>query len=132
VSAQRVCSVNDIPASGVLRVEVVTPAGDRIPVAVARDEDGELHAVSDICSHQDVSLSEGEVDDCTIECWLHGSAFNLRTGEPTSLPATRPIPVYRLSVDGDDVLVDVTADASTPADQHATSPATSPATNKES
>ena len=57
-----------------------------------------------------MSLSEGEVDDCSIECWMHGSRFDLRTGAPSALPATRPIPVYRLTVDGDDVLVDVSTD----------------------
>ena len=111
MSAHRVCSVQDIPAdTNVLRVDVPTPGGDTVPVAIARDSGGELHAVSDICSHQDVSLSEGEVDDCSIECWLHGSRFDLRTGEPSALPATRPIPVYRLTVDGEDVLVDVSTD----------------------
>jgi 3-phenylpropionate/trans-cinnamate dioxygenase ferredoxin subunit len=125
VTAQRVCSVSDVPDDVALRVDVPTPAGDTVPVAVARDSDGGLHAVSDICSHQDVSLSEGEVDDCSIECWLHGSRFDLRTGEPIGLPATRPIPVYRLTVEGDDVYVDVSTDvpsgARTPADRHATS-----------
>jgi 3-phenylpropionate/trans-cinnamate dioxygenase ferredoxin subunit len=119
VTAQRVCSLADVPEEGALRVDVRTPAGDTVPVAVVRDSEGHLHAVSDICSHQDVSLSEGEVEDCTIECWLHGSAFDLRTGEPTALPATKPIPVYRLVVEGDDVLVDVSSDQ--PADQHVSS-----------
>ena len=77
--------------------------------------------VSDICSHQDVSLSEGEVDDCAIECWLHGSRFDLRTGAPSALPATRPIPVYRLEVRADDVWVDVSTGAGVPADEAATS-----------
>jgi 3-phenylpropionate/trans-cinnamate dioxygenase ferredoxin component len=125
VTAQRVCSVADVPDDVPLRVDVQTTAGDTVPVAVARDTGGELHAVSDICSHEDVSLSEGEVDDCSIECWLHGSRFDLRTGQPTGLPATRPIPVYRLTVEGDDVYVDVSTDApgssTKPADQHATS-----------
>ncbi|MFC5999452.1 non-heme iron oxygenase ferredoxin subunit [Quadrisphaera sp. GCM10027208] len=121
MSAQRVCSVTDVPAdTNVLRVEVPGPAGT-VPVAVVRDEHGDLHAVSDICSHQDVSLSEGEVDDCTIECWLHGSRFDLRTGRPTALPATRPIPVYRLTVEGEDVLVDVTAPLGADAAESATS-----------
>ena len=62
---------------------------------------------SDICSHAEVSLSEGEVDDGEIECWLHGSRFDLRTGQPTGLPATEPVPVYPVKIDGDDVLVDV-------------------------
>lgn len=123
MTAVRVCSVSDVPAdTNVLRVDVPTAGGDTVPVAVVRDSGGELHAVSDICSHQDVSLSEGEVDDCAIECWLHGSRFDLRTGEPSALPATRPIPVYRLTTDDNDgVYVDV--------DVHVT--ATQPATSKE-
>jgi 3-phenylpropionate/trans-cinnamate dioxygenase ferredoxin subunit len=116
VSLQRVCAVADVPEPGVLAVTV-----DGVPVAVVRDEHGGLHAILDVCSHQDVALSEGEVEDCQIECWLHGSSFDLRTGEPTSLPAVRPVPVYHLSVQGDDVLVDV----------HATT-ATSSLSNKES
>jgi 3-phenylpropionate/trans-cinnamate dioxygenase ferredoxin subunit len=104
VSLTRVCTVSDVPEdTGVLGVEV-----DGEPVAVVRDADGALHAVSNVCSHQYVLLSEGEVEDCAIECWLHGSRFDLRTGEPTGLPATAPIDVYDLRVDGDDVLVDVT------------------------
>jgi 3-phenylpropionate/trans-cinnamate dioxygenase ferredoxin subunit len=76
-------------------------------VAVVRDEDGDLHAVDDTCTHANVSLSEGEVDGCTIECWLHGSRFDLRTGKPTSLPAIRPIAVYPVRVEDGTVLVDV-------------------------
>jgi 3-phenylpropionate/trans-cinnamate dioxygenase ferredoxin subunit len=102
-SLQRVCSLSDLPELGAVRVVV-----DGIPVAVVRAEDGHLHAVGDTCSHAEVSLSEGEVEDCAIECWLHGSRFDLVTGQPTSLPAILPIPVYPLIVDGDDVLVDVT------------------------
>jgi 3-phenylpropionate/trans-cinnamate dioxygenase ferredoxin subunit len=101
---QRVCSLADVPHVGVVRVVV-----DGTPVAVVRDEVGHLHAVGDTCSHAEVSLSEGEVEDCSIECWLHGSRFDLTTGRPTSLPAVLPIPVHPLVVDGDDVLVDVTS-----------------------
>jgi 3-phenylpropionate/trans-cinnamate dioxygenase ferredoxin subunit len=54
-----------------------------------------------------VSLSDGEVDGCTIECWLHGSTFDLRSGKPLSLPATQPVPVYPVTVEGERVLVDV-------------------------
>ena len=109
MSLQRVCSTGDVPEVGALRVEVETPSGP-LAVAVVRDEDGDLHAISDTCSHQAVSLSEGEVVGCEIECWLHGSAFDLRTGRPSSLPAVHPVPVYALEVDGDDVLVDPSAD----------------------
>jgi 3-phenylpropionate/trans-cinnamate dioxygenase ferredoxin subunit len=79
-----------------------------VPVAVVHCEDGSVHAVGDTCTHADVSLSEGEVEDCTIECWLHGSRFDLRTGQPLALPAIRPVPVFPVTLDGDDVLVDVT------------------------
>jgi nitrite reductase/ring-hydroxylating ferredoxin subunit len=58
----------------------------------SRDEDGGIHALEDRCTHAEVALSEGEVDDCTLECWLHGSRFDLRTGKPTGLPATVPVP----------------------------------------
>jgi 3-phenylpropionate/trans-cinnamate dioxygenase ferredoxin subunit len=80
---------------------------DGVPVAVVRDEHGEVFALGDTCSHAEVSLAEGEVTDGTIECWLHGSCFDLRTGAPTSLPAIRPVAVYPVTLDGDDVLVDV-------------------------
>jgi 3-phenylpropionate/trans-cinnamate dioxygenase ferredoxin component len=102
VSAQRVLSLDDLPEVGAVRVIV-----DGVPVAVVRDEEGHVHAINDICTHAEVSLSEGEVEDCTIECWLHGSRFDLRTGEPTALPAIRPVAVYSVTVDGGDVLVDI-------------------------
>ena len=102
MSAQRACALTDLPAVGALRVVL---GGE--PVAVVRTEDGTVHAIGDTCSHAEVSLAEGEVSDGSIECWLHGSCFDLRTGEPTSLPAIRPVPVYPVTLDGDDVLVDV-------------------------
>jgi 3-phenylpropionate/trans-cinnamate dioxygenase ferredoxin component len=68
-------------------------------IAVVRIDD-DVYAIGDVCSHQDISLSEGDVlcDDKQIECWKHGSAFSLETGEPESLPATRPVPVYEARV----------------------------------
>ena len=81
--------------------------GDR-QVALVRIED-DFYALGDTCSHEDYSLSEGEVvaEERQIECWKHGSAFDLLTGQPCSLPATIPVPVYVITVDGDDVLVEV-------------------------
>ena len=106
MSAQLACLASDVPIGTALRVELEGLDGI-VPVAVVRDEHGELHAISDICSHGQVSLSDGDVDGCTIECWLHGSTFDLRTGAPLALPATRPVPVYPVSVDGERVLVDI-------------------------
>ncbi len=103
MSAVVACRLADLPDVGALRVVL-----DGEPVCVVRDEEGHLHAIGDTCSHAEVSLSEGEVEDCSIECWLHGSRFDLRTGEPLQLPAIRPVPVYFLTLEGDDVLVDIT------------------------
>jgi 3-phenylpropionate/trans-cinnamate dioxygenase ferredoxin component len=63
--------------------------------------EGEFYAVGDTCSHAQVSLSEGEVDGCFLECWLHGARFDLRNGEPSGPPATSGIPTYDIKVEGD-------------------------------
>jgi 3-phenylpropionate/trans-cinnamate dioxygenase ferredoxin subunit len=91
---ERVGRLEDL-AHGTARA--VDVAGRRI--ALVRIDDS-VYAIGDRCSHQDVSLSEGEVlcDDKAIECWKHGSAFSLVTGEPESLPATQPVPVYEVRV----------------------------------
>jgi 3-phenylpropionate/trans-cinnamate dioxygenase ferredoxin subunit len=95
-------TVDAVPDGGAVRVSV----GD-VPIAIVRS-DGEIYAIHDVCSHANVALSDGEIDDQTIECWLHGSRFDLVTGRPTGLPATKPVPVYPVKIDGDDVLVSVT------------------------
>lgn len=95
------CRLTDVPEVGALRVEM-----SGRPVAVVRSN-GEVYAIHDVCSHAEVPLSEGDVDGTTIECWLHGSRFDLRTGRPTGLPATKPVPVYpvRIEGSGDDAVV---------------------------
>lgn len=97
----RVCARDDVPAGEARRFDV-----DGVPVAVIRIGD-DFYAIGDTCSHEDYSLSEGEVfaDEKEIECWKHGSTFSLVTGEPQTLPATQPVPVYEVRVDGDDLLV---------------------------
>jgi 3-phenylpropionate/trans-cinnamate dioxygenase ferredoxin component len=99
---QRVCSLSELPEVGAIGVEV---AG--LPVAVVRTG-GEVFALRDVCSHEEVPLSEGEIYDQTVECWLHGSCFDLRTGKPTGPPATKPVATYPVKIDGDDVLVGLT------------------------
>ncbi len=95
----KAAKLSDIPDEGAIRVEL---AGK--PVCLAKSG-GQVFALSDACSHADVALSEGDVENGKIECWLHGSLFDLRTGEPSGLPATRPVPTYPVTVEGDDVLV---------------------------
>ena len=94
--------VTDVPKGAAVQVEV-----DGTEIAVVHADDDNFYAVRDECSHAAVALSEGEVDGCTIECWLHGSRFDLRTGKPTGPPATDPVAVFPVQVDGDDVLIDI-------------------------
>lgn len=100
---ERICSVTELADGEIRRFEL----GD-VAVAVARIGT-EWFAIADRCTHQDVPLSDGElsVDTCEIECPKHGSCFSLRTGEVDSLPATRPVPVFEVRLDGADVYVEV-------------------------
>jgi 3-phenylpropionate/trans-cinnamate dioxygenase ferredoxin subunit len=91
----RVCGLDELEIDTPKRVEI-----DGTPISLVRTEN-EVFAIYDICSHANVSLSEGEVEDGQIECWLHGSCFDLRTGKPSGLPATRPVPVYPVKIEGD-------------------------------
>ncbi len=99
-----VCAPDDVTADEALAVTL-----GALEVAVARDGD-DFYAIQNVCSHAAVALSEGEVADCAIECWLHGSSFDLRTGKPTSFPATEPVATFPVEVrdtpDGARVYVD--------------------------
>lgn len=97
----RLCGVDDLASGEARRFDV----GEHRIALVRIGHD--FYAIGDRCSHQDYSLSEGEVDEHerTVECWKHGSTFSLVTGEPETLPATKPVPVYVVQVDGDDVQV---------------------------
>jgi 3-phenylpropionate/trans-cinnamate dioxygenase ferredoxin component len=99
--ARRVCARGDLSSGSARCFDV-----DGHRVAVVRIAD-DFYALGDTCSHADFSLSEGDVwaDELEIECPKHGSTFSLVTGEPQTLPATVPVPVYDVVVDGDDVKV---------------------------
>jgi 3-phenylpropionate/trans-cinnamate dioxygenase ferredoxin subunit len=103
VTTQRLCSVDEIAPGGARRFDV-----GKHRICLVRIED-DFYAIGDRCSHADFSLSEGEIwaDEREIECWKHGSTFSLLTGEPQSLPATVPVPVYRVRVEGNHIFVDV-------------------------
>lgn len=91
----------DIPQGGVLAVDI-----DGAEIALVRDGD-DIYALRDECSHAAIPLSEGDVEGCEIECWLHGSRFDVRTGEPVNLPATQPVATYPIKIEGDTVMVDL-------------------------
>jgi 3-phenylpropionate/trans-cinnamate dioxygenase ferredoxin component len=103
MTVQKVASVDEIAKGATLAVQV-----DGTPIALVHAEDDQFYAIYDECSHAAVALSEGEIDGCTLECWLHGSRFDLRTGQPTGLPATEPVPVFGVEVRDGEIYVDST------------------------
>jgi len=100
-SRERLCPLADLVPGSARRFDV----GDRRLAVVRIDDD--VYVVGDRCTHQDISLAEGDVlvEEREIECWKHGSAFSLETGVPSSLPATKPTPVYEVDVVDGDVFV---------------------------
>lgn len=97
----RLCPFEELVDGAARRFDI-----ERHRIAIVRIEDA-VYAIGDRCTHQDISLSEGEVhiDECQLECWKHGSTFSLLTGHPDTLPATKPVPVYDVRLDGGDVYV---------------------------
>jgi 3-phenylpropionate/trans-cinnamate dioxygenase ferredoxin subunit len=97
----RLCQLAEVADATALRVELA-----EVDVAVVRVGD-EVFAVEDVCSHAEFPLTDGEVDGTTIECALHGSRFDLRTGKPLGPPATQPVRTFPVSVSNGDVYIDM-------------------------
>ncbi len=102
----KLCPLSALTAGSALRVEL-----DQADVAVVRVGD-EVFALEDVCSHAEFPLTDGLVDDTTIECALHGSLFDLRTGKSLSPPATRPVRTYPVTVIDGDVYIDMETESS--------------------
>ncbi len=98
----RACALSDLDEGKPFAVEV-----DDVEVVLVRQGE-RVHALRDECSHAELALSEGEVTPKGIECWLHGSCFDLRTGAPSSPPATEPVEVFAVQIRDGEVHVDVT------------------------
>ena len=101
MTAQKVCPVEELSPSSARRVVL-----DGEPIAVVRDSAGDVHAIGDTCTHGDILLSEGFVEDDGLECWAHGSKFSLTTGKPLNLPAFEPVPVFAVEIIDGDVYID--------------------------
>jgi 3-phenylpropionate/trans-cinnamate dioxygenase ferredoxin subunit len=97
----RACPLAEVPAGSALGLEI-----NGEPVCLVRTG-GEVFALGDLCPHANVLLSEGEVYEGAVECWMHGSRFDVRTGKPTAPPATQAVPVYPVEINGDDIYVAV-------------------------
>lgn len=103
MTRQKALALGDLTQDQAVRVVI-----DDVPIAVVLDAQGEVHAIGDTCSHGQISLAEGFVEGDTLECWAHGSAFSLRTGQPQNLPAYEPVPVYAVEIEDGDVYIDPT------------------------
>ena len=101
MTEERICSVADVEPGQARRFTL-----GALDIAVVRIGD-DWYAIGDTCTHQKISLADGEVnaDTLEIECWKHGSCFSLETGAPNSMPATKAEPVYEIRIDEDDVMV---------------------------
>ena len=101
MAATKVCALDELELNAAKRIVI-----DGVPMAVVLDSAGAVHAIGDTCTHGDISLSEGFVEDDTLECWAHGSKFELATGKPLTLPAYEPVPVYTVTITDGDVYID--------------------------
>ena len=103
MTAVRLCAVDEMEPNTARRFDV---DGHRVALVRVGDD---FYALGDRCSHANFSLAEGEVypDELTVECWKHGSTFSLVTGEPQTLPATKPVPVYQVQVHDGSVMVEL-------------------------
>jgi 3-phenylpropionate/trans-cinnamate dioxygenase ferredoxin subunit len=97
----RACALDEVPEQGTFGVEL-----RGTPLVIVRSE-GEIYALDEFCTHEEVSLVDGEIYDYTVECWLHGSCFDLRSGKPTGPPATKPLTTYQVRIEDGDVYVAV-------------------------
>ena len=97
----RICGEGELKPNQAVKVVV-----EGIPIALVKDSAGAVYAIGDTCSHGEISLSEGFVEGDTLECWAHGSKFELATGKPQNFPAFEPVPVYQITITDGDVYLD--------------------------
>jgi 3-phenylpropionate/trans-cinnamate dioxygenase ferredoxin component len=96
----RACSLADLTPTEGLRISTVDP-----PIAVFLTESGEVFALDDTCTHQEASLADGWIEDCWVECPLHASRFDLRSGTVDAPPAKLPVRAHAVEVEDGAVLV---------------------------
>ena len=103
--AIKICKVSDVPIGKAIRVKIGDDA-----IAIVHTPNGDVKAINDKCSHGEISLSEGFVDNETIECWAHGAKFSLATGEALTLPAFEPVAKYEVIIDNGDIFLEIDAE----------------------
>ena len=102
----RLCALTDLPTGEGVRFASVSP-----PVALFHTDDGEVFAIDDTCTHQDASLADGWLEGCAVECPLHASTFDLRTGAVDAPPARHGVRTHAVTVSEDgDVWVELSTE----------------------
>lgn len=101
----KVCSLAELAPGEARRVDTDPP------IAVFRTEAGEVFAIDDTCTHQDASLADGWLDGEDIECPLHASCFNLRTGAVNAPPAKLPVRTHQVVIDDEGTIIVGLSDA---------------------
>ena len=104
MTAERIGTIDELETNKAHKVVLQGTA-----IVVVKDAAGTVHAIGDTCTHGDISLAEGFVEDDTLECWAHGSRFELTTGKPLTLPAYEPVPVFAVEIRDGDVYIDPSA-----------------------
>ena len=99
----RICQLDEVSPGQAVKIVV-----EGLPIALVKDSAGDVHAIGDTCTHGEISLSEGFVENDTLECWAHGSKFELATGKPQNFPAFDPVPVYAVTVVDGEIFIDPT------------------------
>ncbi|KGF06409.1 non-heme iron oxygenase ferredoxin subunit [Arcanobacterium sp. S3PF19] len=107
---KELCPVDAVATGEAARFEFASAAGNAIAIALVHSESGNWYALEDRCSHGRFKLSDGFVDEETIECTRHGAVFDLATGDPRTLPATKPVKTYPTHVRSGSVFVELDAD----------------------
>lgn len=120
----RVCTLDELPEGEAVRITA------EVPIAVFHAEGGEFFAIADTCTHQDASLADGWLEGTQVECPLHASCFDLRTGQPTGPPAKLPVRTYPVTVTDGVLYVDAPP-AAPPAAKPDTEPAAEPGAEKD-
>lgn len=103
------CPLASLAPGDALRLD--GPETEGIPIAVFHTEDGEIFAIDDTCTHQDASLADGWLEGCEIECPLHASRFDLRSGKVDAPPARRPVRTHEVTVKDDTIYVELSSEA---------------------
>ncbi len=96
-----VCTLSELPPGEAHRLDV------KPPITVFHTEEGEIYAIDDTCTHQDASLADGWLEGCEVECPLHASRFNLRTGRVDAPPAKLPVRTHEVHIIEDTIYVQV-------------------------